>query len=134
MRNPLNCGSWGRWTTPTDEQVQKGYCKMKYTKDYLLDLEFNDLVYIWNDFCRENEWYENEVFENDQYGLELVFAGKDNLQDLARAIHYGSYNYQDTHFTFDGMGHINSFSWTNELLDFIDEDELLKWLNEREEE
>lgn len=107
---------------------------MKYTKDYLLELEFNDLVYIWNDFCRENEWYDNEVFENDQEGLELVFVGKDNLQDLARAIHYGSYNYQDTHFCFDGVGHINSFSWTNELLDFIDEDELLNWLNEREEE
>ena len=107
---------------------------MKYTKDYLLDLEFNDLVYIWNDFCRENAWYEDEIYENDQEGLELVFGHKeDSLRELARAIHNGSFNIHDTHFKMISNG-IKTFSWTNELLDVIDEDELLNWLNEREEE
>ncbi len=106
-----------------------------YTKDNLIDyFDFEDLVYIWNEFCEENDWVSDMIFENDQEGLELVFSGKDNLQDLARAIHYGSYNYQDTHFTLNGYGNISTFSWHNELLDVIDEDELLNWLNEREEE
>ena len=107
---------------------------MKYTKDNLLELEFDDLVYIWNDFCRENAWYEDEIYENDQEGLEQVFGHKeDSLREFARAIKNGEYHYHDTHFKMNGIS-IKTFSWHNDLLSIIDEDELLNWLNEREEE
>ena len=105
-----------------------------YTKDNLIDyFDFEDLVYVWNEYCEENDWVSDMIFENDQEGLEFAFSGK--LLDFARAIADGSYNYQDTHFKFNGSPQsITSFSWSNELLKAIDEDEFINWLNEREEE
>ena len=105
-----------------------------YTKDNLIDyFDFEDLVYIWNEYVYENLSPADEIFENDQDGLDSAFSGQ--LHDLARAIGNGSYNHQDTHFKFDKeYSKIISFSWTNELLKVIDEDEFIDWLNEREEE
>ena len=104
-----------------------------YTKDNLIDyFDFEDLVYVWNEFCEENDWVSDMIFENDQDGLNFAFSG---YLDFAIAIANGSYNHQDTHFKFNGTpSSITSFSWSNELLKVIGEDDFIDWLNEREEE
>ncbi len=104
-----------------------------YTKDNLIDyFDFEDLVYVWNEYCEENDWVSDMIFENDQDGLNFAFSG---YLDFAIAIANGSYNHQDTHFKFNGTpSSITSFSWSNELLKVIGEDDFIDWLNEREEE
>jgi len=107
---------------------------MKYTRDYLYELEStDDLIVMWNEFCSHNSWYDDEIYDNSQYGLEMCFAGEDNLIDLARSISKGSYNYGDAYYKLVD-GNIVSFTWLGQVLDNIDVDELLNWLNEREEE
>ena len=103
----------------------------KFTKDDLIEMRFEDLVVNWNEFCFENAWYDDVVYHNDQDGLDEIWGQSSTpLQDLARAIAYGEYNYQDTHFVLVN-GNIKTFSWQSELLNNIDQDELIDWLNER---
>ena len=108
---------------------------MKYKKEHLLELDIDQLVVVWNDFCSENSWFEDEVFTNDNDGLRLAMYGtneNDILKELTWKVSKGDYNGYDTHFIVK-EGLIYTFSWHNEMFNHIDVDELLKWLNEREE-
>ena len=100
------------------------------TKDKLVfHLETRQIVDLWNVFCEENKWYGDEIYTNDQYGLEMEFTGVEALQDLARAIHNGSYEYTDRYFKIDGGGHIATFDMVEHIIENIDIDEMVEWLN-----
>ena len=87
-----------------------------------------EMVKIWNEFAIENGWRDDELYENTQEGYELVFTGDNALDDLARAVHYGDFHYRDSYFKMNS-GVISSFSELDELVERIDIDELVKWLN-----
>lgn len=99
--------------------------------DNTLMFEDDDLIMVWNEFCMENRW-ENEFYTNDEDGLYMLFNGSDTaLQDLARAIHFGEYNYMDTYVVLNGYGNLESFS-ENNAREYIDESELVAWFNDNE--
>jgi len=102
----------------------------KYNEDYLYEMDFDDLVEVWNEFCIENDWRDDEVFENSDYGLDLCFSGEP--LKLANAIYYGNYDARDGYYKFDGYGNIETISQYDHdtfIQDIIDKDELLTWLN-----
>ena len=49
-----------------------------------------------------------EVFTNDEEFFELFFNG--NGYELARAIHFGDYNFNDDYVKFNGYGNLESLS------------------------
>ena len=97
-----------------------------YTVDMIKDLIVEDLIAVWNDFAHENSWYDDVVYDNDSYGYETVFCN--DMQELARSIHFGSFDYMDKYFVLRN-GNIYSFTYQMELLSIIDIDELVNWLN-----
>ena len=49
-----------------------------------------------------------EVYSNDEEFFEMFFEG--NPMEVARAIYYGDYNYNDEYIKFNGYGNLESFS------------------------
>lgn len=102
---------------------------MVYNREYFYGLSYDEQISLWNEFCRECNW-EDEVYENDMYGYEYVFgATPEGMQELARAIYFGEYNYIDPYFMIRNSN-ITTFQFQSEFHDLIDIDELLSWLEE----
>ena len=100
---------------------------MKYTVYMIKKMTVEDLVAVWNDFTYDNSWIDDSVYDNDSYGYEMAFG--DDMQELARSIHYGEFDYMDKYFVMRN-GNIHTFSYDLELITLIDEYELVDWLNE----
>ena len=49
-----------------------------------------------------------EVYENDEEFFNMFFEGKP--AELARAIYYGDFNYNDNYIKFNGYGNLESLS------------------------
>ena len=49
-----------------------------------------------------------EVYENDEEFFDMFFEGKP--AELARAIYYGDFNYNDEYIKFNGYGNLETFS------------------------
>ena len=89
---------------------------MNMKKENLLNeikgLLLNDLDTL-KDAVRElNSWNAClaylEVWENDEEFFNTFFA--DKPEELARAIYYGDFNYNDEYVKFNGYGNLESFS------------------------
>ena len=106
----------------------------KYTREWLVGLDLQSQVEIWNNYCYECEETDKLVYDNNQSELEFCFDGNYALLDLAQAIHFGSYDYYDKYFVLDKKKYIWTFSYAQDFYTRIDVVELLEWLNESEEE
>ena len=49
-----------------------------------------------------------DVYNNDDEFFDMFFEG--NPMEVARAIYYGDYNYNDEYIKFNGYGNLESFS------------------------
>ena len=49
-----------------------------------------------------------EVYNNDDEFFDMFFEG--NPMEVARAIYYGDYNYNDEYIKFNGYGNLETFS------------------------
>ena len=49
-----------------------------------------------------------DVYSNDEEFFEMFFEG--NPMEVARAIYYGDYNYNDEYIKFNGYGNLETFS------------------------
>jgi hypothetical protein len=58
----------------------------------------------------------NNIYRGDAYKLALD-------------IHYGQYDYNDTYFYYDDLGHLVSFSDELTFRGLIDIDEMITWYN-----
>lgn len=96
-------------------------------KRILEHLEENDEVSILEDLMRAVDDYNGlfdglRVYENDECTLRMFFG--DELEDLARAICYGDYNYNDNFLRLDGYGNIetlNEYELEREVLEYKDD-------------
>ena len=94
--------------------------KENLVKEYLLNNEdvLISVVHELNGWNGCLDWL--EFWENDGEFFECVF---ENKLDVARAICYGDYNYNDDYVRFNGCGNLESFSeydMIEELKDDID--------------
>ena len=75
-------------------------------------LLLNDLNTL-KDVVRElNSWNDYldylDVYDNDEEFFNMFFEGKP--AELARAIYYGDFNYNDEYIKFNGYGNLETFS------------------------
>lgn len=94
------------------------------TKKMFLSFDLEAQVNIWNKFSSENGWNEY-IYENDETTINSVYQGE--TYKLAYHIHYGEYDYNDSYFYYDDLGHLVSFSDVDFLHDIIDVDEMITW-------
>lgn len=95
----------------------------KKLKEYLLNNveELRDVVSEINGWNGNLDWL--EFRENDEYFFELFYSGINGLE-IARAIYYGDYNYNDDYVRIDGYGNLVSYTeyeMIKEIKDSIDE-------------
>ena len=95
--------------------------KENLIKEYLLNNE-DVLISVVQELNGWNgclDWL--EFWENDGYFFDCVF---ENKLDVARAIYYGDYNYNDDYVRINGYGNLESFSeydMIEEIKDSIEE-------------
>ena len=95
--------------------------KENLVKEYLLNNEdvLIDMVQELNSWNGCLDWL--EFWENDEYFFDCVF---ENKLDVARAIYYGDYNYNDDYVKINSLGNVVSYSeydMIEEIKDSIDE-------------
>ena len=81
----------------------------KKLKEYLLN-NVEELRDVVNEINRWNgclDWL--EFWENDEEFFELFYSGINGLE-IARAIYYGDYNYNDDYVRIDGYGNLVSYT------------------------
>ena len=64
-----------------------------------------------------------EFFENDEYFFESFYSGMNGLE-IARAIYYGDYNYNDDYVRINSYGNLESYTedeMIEKMKDSIDE-------------
>ena len=95
----------------------------KKLREYLLNdvKELRDVVNEINGWNGCLDWL--EFRENDEEFFELFYSGINGLE-IARAIYYGDYNYNDDYVRIDGYGNLVSYTeyeMIEEIKDSIDE-------------
>lgn len=68
-----------------------------------------ELITLNNEYCIEIGDADSEVWTNDEEFLSTFFSN--NLDGLARAIHYGEYNYREDYVMFNGYGNLETFDY-----------------------
>ena len=95
----------------------------KKLREYLLNdvEELRDVVNELNSWNGCLDWL--EFRENDEEFFELFYSGINGLE-IARAIYYGDYNYNDDYVRIDGYGNLVSYTeyeMIEKIKDSIDE-------------
>lgn len=67
-----------------------------------------ELVTLNNEYCQSADYYDSEIFENDEDFFTTFFAN-DTLKAI-QATQFGDYRYHDNWVTFNGYGNLNSFN------------------------
>jgi hypothetical protein len=76
--------------------------------DYLNGLDNDELVSIHNTYCREQNYSDDEIFNNDEDFFNTYFEGK--VLEAVRAVSFGEYNYRDEYVIFNGYGNLETFN------------------------
>jgi len=91
-------------------------------KAYLENLSANELVNIHNIYCDSVNYMDDYIYNNDESFFADYFSG--NPMEIARAISFGDYRYQDEFVKFNGYGNLESFQEYN-VGNIIDIDSIL---------
>lgn len=97
------------------------------TKDMILDLDVNDVVTLWNEYCDANDYYDDKVYNNDEDFLELF-----SPLEIAQKVSYGDYTYTDDYIIFNGLANFVTFNYMSELIQHIDLEAMIDWMNDNE--
>lgn len=89
-------------------------------KEFVLDEVKDEEVNMddYNDFLRENNYSDDEIFYNDEDFFNTFFSSP---LEAVRASYYGDYNYNDNFVKFDGYGNLDSADYLDDLMDLKDE-------------
>ena len=102
----------------------------KKLKEYLLNNveELRDVVNELNGWNGCLDWI--EFMENDEHFFELFYSGINGLE-IARAIYYGDYNYNDDYVRINAYGNLESYT-EDEMIEKMKDsiDEIVKNLTE----
>lgn len=81
----------------------------KKLREYLLNdvAELRDVVNELNRWCGCLDYL--EFWQNDEEFFELFYSGMNGLE-IARAIYYGDYRYNDDYVRINGYGNLESYT------------------------
>ena len=86
---------------------------------------------LWEEFCRNRGYYDEEVFYNDDDFFDEMFS---QGTEIARAVFYSGddYRYCDKYVKFTVYGNLKSAAYLKDLAD-LDNDEFLEFVSKEEE-
>lgn len=87
--------------------------------DQIKEMDSNKLIELNNLFCQSAHYFDDEVFENDEYFFDTYFHNRPF--EVARSTFYGDYNFSHDFVRFDGYGNLKSFQYfdVNDLPELI---------------
>ena len=98
------------------------------TKEELEELEEQEVVDLWNDYCENNNRGGEGIRANKIYNMDEIddVLGKMWPSDLLDTIDFNRFNDCDSYFGYNDYGYIESFDTP---YDVIDVEALLEWYN-----
>ena len=114
--------------------INKEDHKMMTYEEFLTDLIENlnsgDLLQLHNEWASETGYYDQYIYENNEYWLNELFSSK---IELIRAIQYGEYSITDEYFSINVYGNLESYPtlWAA-LNSLADIDLLVEWSQDKE--
>ena len=99
------------------------------TKEELEELEEQEVVDLWNDYCENNNRGGEGIRANRIYNMDDLddVLGRMWPSDLLDTIDFNRFNECDSYFGYNGYGYIESFDTP---YDVIDVEALVEYLNE----
>ncbi len=76
--------------------------------DYVDSLDNAELVNLWNEYCRDCNYNDDEIYENDEDFFNIYFES--DIMKAVRAISFGEYNYSDKYVKFNGYANLETFN------------------------
>lgn len=98
------------------------------TRQDIYDLSsVQDLMTLWNEYCNENSMWDDIIDHNDE-----DFLSNYTPLEIAQKVSFGDYNYHDDFITLDGGGNFKTLNFWSEILDYIDLDAMIDWINDND--
>lgn len=99
------------------------------TKEELEELEEQEVVDLWNDYCENNNRGGEGIHANRIYNMDEIddVLGRMWPSDLLDTIDFNRFSEGDSYFGYNGYGYIESFDTP---YDVINVEELIEYLNE----
>lgn len=86
------------------------------SKGKIFEIDDDDLVQAWNEYCDEGCDPDSEVFFNDEDFLDMF-----SKTEIAEKISWGSFALTDAYVTLDRLA---NFKTSDDVLELIDEDNI----------
>jgi len=77
-------------------------------KEYIGEMSNSKAITAHNQYCQNNNYSDNEIFDNDEDFFNTHFEGK--VLEAVRAVSFGSYQYNHDYVKFDGYANLQSFN------------------------
>jgi hypothetical protein len=99
---------------PTKEKIMdKDLLKAKVA-EIISDLDDWDLLDLHNEYCRANNYYDDEIFDMAMID-DLLYEAKPSK--ILMMAYYGDFNPNHGYFRFDGYGNLDSFDFLRDVVD-----------------
>ena len=112
---------------------------------YIKGLDVNQRIQLWNRYCEQTNMFDDKIYSIEAEFDDIMYGTKPF--DLARMIHFGSFNPMDEYFWFDGYGNLESGNeyeldiYYEDMADYIvrsdddlEDDSIRELLDRKEEE
>lgn len=101
-------------------------------KPYLDDLSDDELVGEFNEYCQNNNCYDDEIHEFNDYFFEVNFSSP---IEAARAVFFGDIkNWMDEYIKFNTYGNLESLKAYDVRQEILDNTDFVNWLYETKED
>jgi hypothetical protein len=88
-----------------EDDFEKVYKYIELSEEYDFD-SIEDKIRLHNEYCSENDYMDDYIYENDEDFLNEHFSSPDKA---VRAAIYGDYRYMDNYVVFNGYANLESF-------------------------
>lgn len=95
-------------------------------KTYIEEMDKNDLLYLYKEYCNKCDCYDDEIFTIDEFFDDILYGEKD-LYNVACRVYYGDFNPAADYIKFNGYGNYQSI-FGYELTDYIDIGEMADYI------
>lgn len=79
--------------------------------DKINEMNKSQLVELNNAYCQSANYYESEVYNNDEDFFETFYPNAGDGLKVAQAVFYGDYNYSHQYVKFNGYGNLESIDY-----------------------
>lgn len=96
--------------------------------DELRDLSGHRLIELWNEFCDDQRWNDDIIYENDEDFFNGQYTGTNAAWNAALSVANGDWNFRHDYVRLNGYGNVESGNINGAVKDWIDYDALSEWV------